>query len=419
MKKQRVVITGIGTVSPAGIGKNDFAESILGGKDLIEEIPLFEPGYVRKLTGSYLKGFEPSKYLKQEQIDGMSKIAAVSVIAAKLAIMDSQLKLNESNGKYVIDSIDPYEIGTILGTGTGGSNDFERMIEEEVKDGWNSIPEKEVQLFRNDISREVSSFFGIRGVNQVIPTACSAGNDAIVMAYDQIVNNRAKVMIAGGVDLLSKPSIVGFLRMNAIAKEYATPFDLNRSGIMLGEGAGMLVLETLEGALERNAPIYAEIIGHGISCDAHHLTSPDSSFNGGPVKALRKAVSSANILPSEVDYICAHGTGTHANDVMETNAIKQVFGEDAYKIPVSSIKSMIGHTAGAAGALGAITCILAMQKEIIPPTIHYSTKDPECDLDYVPNKPRKWKVNVAINNSFAFGGNNTCLVLKKFSATSI
>ncbi|HAU84827.1 MAG TPA: beta-ketoacyl-[acyl-carrier-protein] synthase II [Lachnospiraceae bacterium] len=414
MREQRVVITGIGVVSPAGIGKEEFAESIFNGRNTIEEVNLFDTSFVKPQMLSKIKEFDFARYLKKEESDHLSDVSMKSVIAAKLAILDSQLKLNKENGKHVIDSVEPFDIGVSLGTGVGESIDIETMTETVVKKGWKFVPEPLLRRFHNnDIAKDVSDYFGIKGVNQVFSTACSAGNDAIVYAYNQIKHNKAKIMIAGGAESLSKTSIIGFLRMNAITHELCCPFDLNRKGTTPGEGAGIVILESYHHALQRKAHIYAEIAGYGVSCDAFHLTKPDGSDMGGPVKALIKAVKSANIRESDVDYICAHGTGTKANDLMETRAIKHVFKESARNIPISSIKSMIGHTGGASGALGAIACVLAMQKNMVPPTINYCTKDSECDLDYVPNKAREKEVKIAINNSFAFGGNNTCLVLKK------
>jgi 3-oxoacyl-[acyl-carrier-protein] synthase II len=221
-------------------------------------------------------------------------------------------------------------------------------------------------------------------------------------------------MVAGGTDPFSKVAYVGFSKLNAIAPEVCQPFDKNRKGMLIGEGAGMLVLESMEDALARNANIYAEILGYGLSCDGYHITIPHPEGNGA-MSAMRKALKYANIKPEDVQYISTHGTGTVANDKAETISIKKVFGEHSKRLAVSSVKSMLGHTMGAASAIEAIACALAIKNDVVPPTINYETKDPECDLDYVPNVKREMRVDIALNNAYAFGGNNSCLVLKKFT----
>jgi 3-oxoacyl-[acyl-carrier-protein] synthase II len=246
----------------------------------------------------------------------------------------------------------------------------------------------------------------------MVSTACAAGNYAIATAFDLIRLNRADVMIAGASDGISRIEYTGFNQFSAVAPEKCQPFDKNRKGMMLAEGAGMLVLESLENAVKRKAPIYAEIAGYGLSCDAHHMTNASVD---GITECMRKAMREARISPEDVDYISAHGTGTLANDRAECAAIKEVFGALYKKIPMSSIKSMLGHTMGAASALEAIVCALAAANNIIPPTINFETPDPECDIDCVPNDARKHTVNIALNNSYAFGGNNASLVLKKFT----
>ncbi len=254
--------------------------------------------------------------------------------------------------------------------------------------------------------------FTCSGPHFMVSTACAAGNYAIAYAYDQIKLKRADIMIAGASDGISRIEYTGFNQFSAVAPERCQPFDKNRKGMMLAEGAGMLVLESLESAVKRKAPIYAEIAGYGLSCDAHHMTNASV---GGIIECMRKAIREAGISLEDVDYISAHGTGTIANDRAECAAIKEVFGSLYKKIPVSSIKSMLGHTMGAASALEAIACALAIKNDIIPPTINFETPDPECDIDCVPNQARKHNVRIALNNSYAFGGNNASLVLKKYN----
>jgi len=240
--------------------------------------------------------------------------------------------------------------------------------------------------------------------------ACSAGNYSIGYAFDLIRSGKADVMLAGGVDAFSRVNLVGFSRLYAMAPEVCRPFDLNREGMLVGEGAGMLLLETLDSALKRKATIYAEILGYGLSCDAYHMTAPKEE---GIVECMRRGIKEAGIKIEDVDYISAHGTGTVQNDKTECSAIKKVFGAKYKEIPISSIKSMLGHTMGAASAIEAISCCLTIKEGVIAPTINYQTPDPECDVDCVPNHSRKAEVNIAFNNSYAFGGNNACLVFKK------
>ena len=257
----------------------------------------------------------------------------------------------------------------------------------------------------------IAEEFKFHGPNFMVSTACAAGNYAIAYAYDLIGFGRADIILAGASDAISRIEYTGFNQFSAVAPEKCQPFDKNRKGMMLAEGAGILILESLENALKRKAKIYAEILGYGLSCDAFHMTT---SSVEGIAGCMRKAMRESGILAGEIDYISAHGTGTLANDRNECAAIKEVFGPLYKDIPISSIKSMLGHTMGAASAIEAITCALAIKNDMIPPTINYETPDPECDIDCVPNQARKHKVNIALNNSYAFGGNNASLVLKKF-----
>jgi 3-oxoacyl-[acyl-carrier-protein] synthase II len=257
----------------------------------------------------------------------------------------------------------------------------------------------------------IAKTFNLQGTNLMFSTACSAGNYAIGFGLDLLRSGRAEIIIAGGSEPLSKVAFTGFNQFKAVAPEKCQPFDKNRRGMMVAEGAGIVILESLERALRRNAQIYAEVLGYGLSCDAHHMTN---SSVEGIVSCMRKAMIEAGIRPEDVDYISAHGTGTLTNDRNESAAIKEVFGDRYKEIPISSIKSMLGHTMGAASALEAIACALTVKNDIIPPTINFETFDPECDIDCVPNKARQHIVKIALNNSYAFGGNNACLVIKKF-----
>ncbi|KKM79473.1 hypothetical protein LCGC14_1349530, partial [marine sediment metagenome] len=336
----------------------------------------------------------------------VGKGSQFAIAATKLALDDSKID---------VKNVDLERVGVSIGTTAGEIQILERVNQLRYEKGDDNV---DSDLFLkhpcNNIPSNIAIEFGFEGPNTIISTACAAGNYAIGYACDLIKLGRADIMVAGGTDPFSKVAYVGFSKLNAIAPEVCQPFDKNRKGMLIGEGAGMLVLESMEDALARNANIYAEILGYGLSCDGYHITIPQPDGNG-VVSAMRKALKYANIKPEDVQHISAHGTGTVANDKAETISIKKVFGEHSKRLAVISIKSMIGHTMGAASAIEAIACALAVKEDIVPPTINYETKDPECDLDFVPNVKREMRVNIALNNAYAFGGNNSCLVLKKFT----
>jgi 3-oxoacyl-[acyl-carrier-protein] synthase II len=260
------------------------------------------------------------------------------------------------------------------------------------------------------IAAHIASEFGFEGPNLVIPTACAAGNYALAHASDNIRNGEAEVMLAGGSDAFSRITYTGFARLGAIAPERCQPFDKNRKGMVPGEGAAILILERRDRALARGARIYAELVGYGLTCDANHMTAPQGD---GAARAMQIAMADAGVRPDEIGYISAHGTGTTVNDRVETAAVKQAFGDAAYRVPMSSIKSMLGHTMGAASAIEAAACTLAVRDDRIPPTIHHETADPDCDLDYVANQARQVPVELAMNNAYAFGGNNASVIFRK------
>jgi 3-oxoacyl-[acyl-carrier-protein] synthase II len=306
------------------------------------------------------------------------------------------------------------KIGTCIGITSGPIQVIEHIDDRLIK---NEEIKKDLicQLPVHSTPATIARELKFNGPNLIFSTACAAGNYAIGYGYDLIRSNRADIILAGGSDPFSRISFTGFNQFSAVAPEKCQPFDKNRKGMMVAEGAGILILESLKTALKRNAHIYAEILGYGLSCDAQHMTQPSIE---GVSQCMIKAVNQAGIMSEDVEYISAHGTGTQANDRAECVAIKKVFGSRYKQIPVSSIKSMLGHTMGAASALEAITCALVVKNDVIPPTINYETFDPECDVDCVPNEARKHKVNIALNNSYAFGGNNASLVLKKFNPSS-
>jgi 3-oxoacyl-[acyl-carrier-protein] synthase II len=329
---------------------------------------------------------------------------------SQLAIAATELALED--GKIDIRKDPPDRVGVIIGTTMGEAPDIELIDKYWVKDGEEEVYASHVQKFpANNLSNNVAFHFGLNGYSYVIPTACAAGNYSIGYAFDLIRSGKEDLILTGGADPLSRLAFMGFNRLFAMAPEKCQPFDKNRKGMMLGEGGAVIILENIDHAKKRNAKIYAKVLGYGLSCDASNMTIPSEK---GIANVMEKAIKNSGIKKEEVDYISAHGTGTIPNDKTESAAIKEVFGSLAPNIPVSSIKSMLGHTMGTASVFEAIACCLAIANSIIPPTIDYVTPDPECDLDYVPNQARKKEIRLALNNSFAFGGNNACVVLGEY-----
>jgi len=398
--QNRVVITGLGVVSSIGVGKDDFWSNLTAGKSGISEISSFDTSGLDNHMGGEIKDFDPYGFVEFAHDTG--RASQLVLAATKLAINDAKLD---------IFNIGHDHVGVIIGTTMGESQVLETINHTWFEKGEDEVnPALILEYPDKVLADNVSLKFSLRNNNLVIPTACSAGNYSIGYGFDLIKRGKAKAIIAGGGDAFSRMAFIGFSRLYAMAPEKCQPFDKNRKGMIVGEGAGILILEELESAKKRGARIYAEILGYGLSCDAFHMTAPRAE---GIVKAIAKAIKESRIKKEDVGYISAHGTGTPANDKSESWAIQKVFGKSVKKVPTSSIKSMLGHTMGAASAIEAITCCLALEKSVIPPTINYETPDPECPLDYIPNKARKKKIKIALNNSFAFGGNNACLVLKK------
>ncbi len=399
---RRVVITGLGVISSIGIGWQEFWNNLLKGKSGISPVSSFDTSNHFTHNGGEVKNFRPEEFMLQKEIKSLSRASQLALAAAKLAIKDAKLST---------DDLSSAKVGTCIGTTMGSIqtveiiNDLAIIRKQEVQE------EFVCQVPTHSTPSAVSKKFRLYGPNMMFSTACAAGNYAIGYGFDLIKLGRADTVLAGGSDPFSKVAFTGFNQLSAVAPERCQPFDKNRKGMMVAEGAGILILESLERALGRNITIYAEILGYGLSCDATHMTQPSVD---GVSECMIKAMKETNIQEKDVDYICAHGTGTQANDKTECSAIRGVFAERYKQIPVSSIKSMIGHTMGAASALEAITCALTIKSNIIPPTINFETPDPECDIDCVPNKAREHKVTIALNNSYAFGGNNASLVFKKF-----
>jgi len=397
---KRIVITGIGAITSIGIGKDAFWEGLLSGKSGISEVSSFDTSQHFTHYGGEVKSFHPEDFINSEELHTLSRSSQMAIAAASFAVKDSDLKLDTPE----------LRIGTSIGTTTGSVQVIERIDEKLIH---KELIQKNLicQLPTHTTPASIAKKLNFTGPNFMFSSACAAGNYAIAYGYDLIRLGRADIIIAGASDPFSRISFTGFNQFKAVSPDKCRPFDKNRKGMMVAEGAGIIVLESLEYALERNAIIYAEIVGYGLSCDAHHMTQPSVE---GISQCMKKAMQEAGITPDDVDYICAHGTGTVTNDRVECAALEAVFGGSYRRIPVSSIKSMLGHTMGAASALEAIACALAVKNDIIPPTINFETPDPECNIDCVPNHPRSHVINIALNNSYAFGGNNACLILKKY-----
>ncbi len=400
---KRVVITGLGAVTSIGIGWESFWQSLIAGKSGISDVTLFDTSGHFTHRGGEIKNFTPGDFLSAEKMNTLSRSSQFAVVAANLAIRDAHLSSEE---------LRKLSAGTCVGTTMGSVQTSEIINQMIVLEGRTDFSSDLIcQVPTHSTPAAVAREFGLVGPSLMFSTACSAGNYAIGYGFDLIRLGRVDLVLAGGADPFSKVAFTGFNQFGAVAPEKCQPFDMNRKGMMVAEGVGMLIIESLEHAMMRNAAVYAEIAGYGLSCDAHHMTLPSVE---GVSRCMKQALRETLIAVEEVDYICAHGTGTPANDKAECAAIRNVFGERTKDVPVSSIKSMIGHAMGAASALEAISCALTIKHNIIPPTINYETPDPECDVDCVPNQAREHEVNIALNNSYAFGGNNASLVLRKY-----
>ena len=412
MMKNRVVITGLGPVTPVGIGKNKFWQSLIQGECGIDKISYFDTEkYLTKIAAE-VKDFDYTKYISIKEANRMDKSTQFSIVAAMLALEDSKLKITEK---------DSYSTGVIIGSGIGGIGTFEKQHKILLEKGPGRVSPFFVPMMISNISAgEIAIKIGAKGPNGVITTACASSTHALGMAFKLLQHGDAQIIISGGTEAAISPmALAGFCKMRALStqndhpKKASKPFDRERDGFVMGEGAGILVLETLQHAKERNANIYAEILGFGMTADAYHITAPAPEGKAA-AKAIEIALKDAKIKPSQIDYINAHGTSTPLNDKLETLAIKKVFGRHAYKLKISSNKSMTGHLLGASGGVEAISTALTIKNDVIPPTINYNSPDPECDLDYVPNKSEKKIVNYAISNSFGFGGHNGVIVLGKY-----
>ncbi|HEY82796.1 MAG TPA: beta-ketoacyl-ACP synthase II [Dehalococcoidia bacterium] len=409
----RVVVTGMGILSPLGLDTATTWEGLIAGKSGIDYITLFDPECVETKFAGEVKGFEPTDYMERKEARRMDRFAQLAVAASRQAVEQSRLEINPSNCD---------DIGVIIGSGIGGLTTLFEQTKVLLEKGPDKVSPFLAPMMIADIAAaQVSIALNLRGPNYCTTSACSSGSDAIGAAYEIIRHGGAQVMLAGGTESIINPlGITAFNALKAIstrndAPQLASrPFDAERDGFVISEGACVLVLENLEHALRRDADILAEILAYGATADSFHVTQPLENGEGA-TKAMQVALKKAGIAPTEIDYINAHGTSTPLNDVMETKAIKSAFGDHAYRIPVSSTKSMTGHLIGCAGAAEALFCILAIQNDIIPPTINLTNPDPECDLDYVPNVARPAKVTTALSNSFGFGGHNSVLIFREYA----
>lgn len=412
--KKRVVITGLGAITPVGIGTEAFWQSLIAGKSGIDRITRFDPtDYSTQIAGE-VKGFEPAQYIDKKEAKRMDRCTQFAVAAAKMAFEDAGIDFEKE---------DRSRMGTLIGTGIGGMDTLHDQFKTLFDKGPGRIsPFFVPMMIANMPAGQTSITFGLQGPCSCVVTACATGTNAIGDAFKVIQRGDADVMVAGGTEAAISPTAVaGFCAMKAMStrndepQKASRPFDKDREGFVMGEGAGIVIMETLEHALARGAKIYAEVVGYGTNADAYHITAP-APEGAQAAKCMEMALKDAGIEPNEVDYINAHGTSTPLNDKNETLAIKTLFGEHANKLKVSSTKSMTGHLLGAAGGVEVIATVLTIINGVIPPTINLENQDPELDLDYVPNKAQEQVVNVALSNSFGFGGHNATILVKKYQA---
>ncbi|KAA5806117.1 beta-ketoacyl-ACP synthase II [Thermoanaerobacterium thermosaccharolyticum] len=407
----RVVITGIGAITPIGNNIDELWDSLINGRSGIDKVTRFDvSSYPTKLAAE-VKDFEPTEYIDKKEAKRMDRFTQFALSSAKMALIDSGLDLEKE---------DPDRIGVIYGSGIGGIETLENQQNILKEKGPGRVSPFFVPMMIADMAAGLISItFGLKGHNETIVNACASSTNAIGDAFKVIERGDADVIVTGGSEAAITPlAIAGFCSMKAMStndnpKTACRPFDANRDGFIMGEGSATLILESLEHALNRGAKIYCEIVGYGATADAYHITAP-APEGAGAARAMKLALKDADIIPEDIDYINAHGTSTEYNDKYETMAIKNVFGQHAYKLKVSSTKSMTGHMLGASGAVEAVATVLAIKNGIVPPTINYETPDPECDLDYVPNKALEMEINYALSNSFGFGGHNATLVFKKY-----
>lgn len=407
--RRRVVVTGMGALTPIGCGLDNYTDGLRRGCDGVGQVSAFDSTRHRTTQAAQLLGFEPEKHVPAEELRHMSRGTQMALVSAAEAIADARLDLSKE---------DRTRIGVILGTDLGGMPSSHagyqdlhhpyRQRREPSGDNWRSLV---LDSFIASVADQVAAAQDLHGTTLIMSTACSAGLHALALGADAIRSGESDVMLVGGVDPLSEMPHAGFGVLRSLASGRIRPFDKNRDGTILGEAAAVLVLEAEEHARDRGARVWAELAGWGGSTDAYHMTRPDETGQG-PARAMKAALEDAGVAPEEIDYVKAHGTATPANDVIETRALKLVFGART-QVPVSSVKSMIGHSLGASGAVEAVAALLALDQSFMPPTINLETPDPECDLDYVPNVSRTLLMNAVLVNAFGFGGNNASIVFRR------
>ncbi|MBS4188870.1 beta-ketoacyl-ACP synthase II [Bacillus sp. FJAT-49705] len=411
MNKRRVVITGIGAVTPLGNDAETTWKNALAGVSGVGPLTRLNADEYPAKVAAEVKDFNAELFIDKKDARKMDRFTHYAVAASLMAVKDANLTINEENA---------HRIGVWIGSGIGGMETFENQYETFLNRGYRRVSPFFVPMMIPDMATgQVSITLGAKGFNSCTVTACATGTNSIGDAFKVIQRGDADAMVSGGAEApITKMSVAGFCANTALStnpdpKTASRPFDKNRDGFVIGEGAGIVVLEELEHALARGAKIYAEIVGYGATGDAYHITAPAPAGEGG-ARAMNMAIQDGNLKPEEIDYVNAHGTSTGYNDKYETLAIKEVFGEHAYKLAVSSTKSMTGHLLGAAGGVEAIFTVLALKEGELPPTINHETPDPECDLDYVPNESRKKEIKAALSNSLGFGGHNATIVFKKY-----
>jgi len=414
MAKRRIVITGLGVISPVENDVESFWQALLAGKSGIGPITTFDSSAFDSQIAGEVKDFDPLKYMDSKEAKRMEKFAQFAVAASRQAVSDAKLDLSRENTE---------RIGVLIGCGIGSLRIVEQEYKTYLEKGPSRITPFMVPLMIvNEAAGQVSILLGLKGPNSCVTTACASGSNAIGDAFRMIQYGDADIMLAGGTESsITHLGVGGFCSLKALSRKNDTPekasrpFDKLRDGFVIGEGAGVVILEELEHALKRNAKIYAEMAGYGMSADAYHMTAPDPSGSGAQ-RAMQSALSDAGLKPEEIHYINAHGTSTALNDKIESLAIKNTFGAYAHKVAISSTKSMTGHLLGAAGGVEFVVCCLSIRDSVAHPTINQEVPDPECDLDYVPNISRKMKINTALSNSLGFGGHNATLIAKKFNS---
>jgi len=412
MDGKRVVITGMGVIAPNGIGTDNFWDSLVHGRSGVRRITHFDASSYPSQMAAEVSDFDPTNYINPKSARRMDRFAQFAVACAGMALHHANVEVTDKNSD---------RIGISLGSALGGIPSAEEQHSIFIERGLKRVdPLLAIKIFAGGATSQVSIEFGIKGHSNTIGGACAAGTDNVGYAYYAIKNNLADIMIAGGTEAPIVPLTYGaFCLIGALSTRNgdptraSRPFDKERDGFVMSEGAGVLILEDLEHALERGVPIYAEVLSYGTTNDAYHMVQPSPDGEQAK-KSIQLALRNAKIDPKEIDYINPHGTSTPLNDKIETKIIKEIFGEYAYRIPISANKSMIGHALGAAGAIELVASVLTLKNQFIPPTINYEFPDPESDLDYVPNKGRKAPVTTVLKNSFGFGGKNSSVIIRKY-----